>query len=61
MEKPKEVALCNNVRKWIHDHTMFNAASTVFVTITMNWTSTIAANAAIIFVSITTIKILSDD
>lgn len=41
-------------------HTMFNAASTIFGTITMNWTGTIVANAAIIFVSITTIKILSD-
>ena len=41
-------------------HTMFNAASTVFGTITMNWTGMIAANAAIIFVSIATIKILPD-
>ena len=33
-------------------HTMLNAASTVFGTITINWTGTIVANDATIFVSI---------
>lgn len=36
-------------------HTMFNAASAVFGTITMNWTGAIAANVAIVFVSIVTV------
>lgn len=36
-------------------HTMFNAASAVFGTITMNWTGTITANTAIIFASIVTV------
>lgn len=38
-------------------HTMFNAASAVFGTLTMNWTGTIAANAAMIVVSIVTVQI----
>lgn len=38
-------------------HTMFNAASAVFGTITMNWTGTVVSNAAIIVVSIVTVQI----
>lgn len=38
-------------------HTMFNAASAVFGTITMNWAGTITANTAIIVVSIVTVQI----
>lgn len=36
-------------------HTLFNAVSPVFGTMTMTWAGTIAANAAIIFVSIVTV------
>ncbi|MNC81127.1 hypothetical protein D3C75_1341590 [compost metagenome] len=36
-------------------HTMFNAASPLFGTMTMTWTGTIAANAALILVSIGTV------
>ncbi|UQZ75076.1 CPBP family intramembrane metalloprotease [Niallia circulans] len=38
-------------------HTMFNAASPIFGTMTMTWTGTIAANTAIILVSILTVVI----
>ena len=38
-------------------HTMFNAASPIFGTMTMTWAGTIAANAAIILVSIVTVVI----
>lgn len=38
-------------------HTMFNAASPIFGTMTMTWAGTIAANAAIVLVSIVTIVI----
>lgn len=38
-------------------HTMFNAASAVFGNITMNWTGTIVANAAIVVVSVVTVYI----
>lgn len=36
-------------------HTMFNAASPIFGTTTMTWAGTIAANAAIVLVSIVTV------
>ncbi|MFT4007317.1 MAG: CPBP family intramembrane metalloprotease [Lacrimispora sp.] len=36
-------------------HTMFNAASPIFGTMTMTWPGTIAANAAIVFVSMVTV------
>ena len=42
----------SNIFMCVLFHTMFNAASAVFGAITMNWAGTIAANAAIIFVSI---------
>lgn len=38
-------------------HTMFNAASPIFGTMTMTWPGTIAANAAIVLVSILTVVI----
>ncbi len=38
-------------------HTMFNAASPLFGTMTMTWPGTIAANAAIVFVSMVTVVI----
>lgn len=38
-------------------HTMFNAASPIFGTMTMTWQGTIAANAAIVLVSIITVVI----
>lgn len=38
-------------------HTMFNAASPIFGTMTMTWPGTIAANAAIVLVSLVTIFI----
>ncbi|MFJ6211625.1 CPBP family intramembrane glutamic endopeptidase [Lysinibacillus sp. NPDC092081] len=38
-------------------HTMFNAASPIFGTMTMTWAGTIAANAVIVFVSIVTVVI----
>lgn len=38
-------------------HTMFNAASPIFGTMTMTWAGTIIANAAIVFVSIITVAI----
>ncbi|WP_425447936.1 CPBP family intramembrane glutamic endopeptidase [Dethiothermospora halolimnae] len=38
-------------------HTMFNAASPIFGTMTMTWAGTIAANAVIILVSIATVVI----
>ena len=38
-------------------HTMFNAASPIFGTMTMTWAGTIAANAVIILVSIVTVVI----
>ncbi|MBV4425838.1 CPBP family intramembrane glutamic endopeptidase [Clostridium tyrobutyricum] len=38
-------------------HTMFNAASPIFGTMTVTWAGTIAANAAIVLVSIVTIVI----
>lgn len=38
-------------------HTMFNAASPIFGTMTMTWTGTIAANAVIVIVSIITVII----
>lgn len=38
-------------------HTMFNAASPIFGTMTMTWTGTIAANTVIVLVSIITIVI----
>lgn len=36
-------------------HTMFNAASPIFGTMTMTWAGTIAANAVIVLVSLTTV------
>lgn len=41
-------------------HTMFNAASPIFGTMTMTWAGTIAANAAIALVSILTVVIYSN-
>ena len=38
-------------------HTMFNAASPIFGTMTMTWAGTIAANAAIVLVSIVTVAV----
>ncbi len=38
-------------------HTMFNAASPIFGTMTMTWVGTIAANAVIVLVSIVTVVI----
>ncbi|HHV08968.1 MAG TPA: CPBP family intramembrane metalloprotease [Clostridiales bacterium] len=38
-------------------HTMFNAASPIFGTMTMTWVGTIAANAVIVLVSIATVVI----
>ncbi|WP_099468097.1 CPBP family intramembrane glutamic endopeptidase [Konateibacter massiliensis] len=38
-------------------HTMFNAASPIFGTMTMTWTGTIAANAVLVLVSIVTVVI----
>lgn len=38
-------------------HTMFNAASPLFGTMTMTWTGTIAANAAMVLVSIGTVAL----
>lgn len=38
-------------------HTMFNAASPIFGTMTMTWAGTIAANAVIVLVSIVTVVI----
>jgi len=38
-------------------HTMFNAASPIFGTMTMTWVGTIAANAVIVLVSIVTVAI----
>lgn len=38
-------------------HTMFNAASPIFGTMTMTWAGTIAANAVIVVVSILTVVI----
>lgn len=38
-------------------HTMFNAASPIFGTMTMTWAGTIAANAVIVFVSMVTVVI----
>lgn len=38
-------------------HTMFNAASPIFGTITMTWTGTIVANTVIILISIVTVNI----
>nr|WP_242836685.1 hypothetical protein [Clostridium sp. BNL1100] len=38
-------------------HTMFNAASSIFGTITITWAGTIAANAVIVLVSIVTVVI----
>jgi len=38
-------------------HTMFNAASPIFGTLTMTWAGTIAANAVIVLVSIATVVI----
>lgn len=38
-------------------HTLFNAASSIFATMITSWTGTIAANTAIIFVSIVTVAI----
>ena len=38
-------------------HTIFNAASPIFGTMTMTWTGTIAANAVIVLVSIVTVGI----
>jgi len=38
-------------------HTMFNAASPIFGTMTMTWAGTIAANAVIVLVSIVTVGI----
>ncbi len=38
-------------------HTMYNAASSVFGTMTMTWAGTIAANAVIVLVSIVTVVI----
>jgi len=38
-------------------HTMFNAASPIFGTMTMTWTGTIAANTVIVLVSIVTVVI----
>lgn len=38
-------------------HTMFNAVSPVFGTMTMTWAGTIAANAAVVLVSVITVSI----
>lgn len=38
-------------------HAMFNAVTPIFGTMTMTWAGTIAANAAIIFVSIATVML----
>ena len=38
-------------------HTMFNAASSIFGTMTMTWAGTIAANAVIVLISIVTVVI----
>ena len=38
-------------------HTMFNAASPIFGTVTMTWAGTIAANTVIVLVSIITVRI----
>lgn len=38
-------------------HTMFNAASPIFGSLTMTWAGTIAANSVIVFVSIATVVI----
>ena len=38
-------------------HTMFNAASPIFGTMTMTWVGTIAANAALVLVSLVTVVI----
>jgi uncharacterized protein len=38
-------------------HTMFNAASPLFGTMTMTWAGTIAANAALVLVSISTVAV----
>ena len=40
-------------------HTMFNAAFSVFASMTTTWPGTIAANAAIVLVSITTVAVSS--
>lgn len=40
-------------------HTMFNAASSVFAAVTATWPGTIAANAAIVLVSILTVAVSS--
>ena len=40
-------------------HTMFNAASSVFAAVTETWPGTIAANAAIVLVSILTVAVSS--
>ena len=40
-------------------HTMFNAASSVFAAATATWPGTIAANAAMVLVSILTVAVLS--
>ena len=38
-------------------HTMFNAASSVFASVTTTWSGTIAANALIVLISIATVSI----
>ena len=38
-------------------HTMFNAASSVFISMTMTWTGTIVANAVIILFSIAIVTV----
>jgi hypothetical protein len=38
-------------------HTMFNAVSPIFGTMTMTWAGTIFANAVVVFVSIVTVVI----
>lgn len=38
-------------------HTMFNAASPIFGTMTMTWEGTIVANAVMVLVSIVTVVI----
>ncbi len=38
-------------------HTMFNAASPIFGTMTMTWIGTMVANAAIVIISIVTVII----
>ena len=40
-------------------HTLFNAASSVFATVTTTWPGTIAANAAIVLVSMMTVAVSS--